>query len=59
MILTTPVALVALVLLLTLRYGIFAWADHVLKEYLGGNIVTHTLSLSFFWKLVSAVDCRD
>jgi hypothetical protein len=51
---TTSVALVALLLLLMLSYGIFAWADHVLTEYLGGNIVTHAVVVFLF----AACVCR-
>jgi hypothetical protein len=51
---TTSVALLALLLLLMLSYGIFAWADHVLTEYLDGSIVTHAVVVVLF----AACVCR-
>jgi hypothetical protein len=51
---TTSAALLALLLLLMLSYGIFAWADHVLTEYLGGSIVTHAVGVVLF----AACVCR-
>jgi hypothetical protein len=44
----------ALLAVLMLSYGIFAWADHVLTEYLGGNIVTHAVAVVVF----AACVCR-
>jgi Na+/pantothenate symporter len=52
--LTTSIALVALLAVLMLSYGIFAWADHVLTEYLGGDIVTHAVAVVVF----AACVCR-
>jgi hypothetical protein len=45
--LTTSVALGALLLVLMLSYGIFAWADHGLAEYVSKQL-SRTLLLLFF-----------
>jgi hypothetical protein len=52
--LTTSIALVALLLVLMLAYGIFAWGDHGLTEYLGGGITTHATAAV----LVAACVCK-
>lgn len=51
---TTSIALVVLLLVLMISYGIFAGADHVLTEYAGGGIGTHTVIVVLF----AACVCR-
>jgi hypothetical protein len=40
---TTSIALMALLLVLTASFAVFSLADHVLTEYIGGGIGTHCL----------------
>lgn len=50
----TSACLLALLLVLLLSFGIFALADHVLAEYLGGGLGTHCLAVVF----LAACVCR-